>query len=157
MVVQRYEYRVVPAPVKGDKSRGAKTPAERFAQALSNVMNAMASEAWEFVRSESLPAEERSGLTGTKTVYHNMLVFRRELPPPSAAMAPRKVTAAEPEAKVAAPKVALSEAVAEGAPAAPATTADLSAKAPQSAKTPKLSGATDAVEGAAASLDAPRK
>lgn len=38
----------------------------------------MAAEGWEYVRAETLPSEERSGLAGRNTVYHNVLVFRRE-------------------------------------------------------------------------------
>ncbi|OZB16893.1 MAG: hypothetical protein B7X55_07165 [Rhodobacterales bacterium 34-62-10] len=72
-----YEYRVIPAPVKGTKAKGAKTAEERFALTLQEAMNSMAADGWEFQRAETLPSEERSGLTGRKTVYHNMLVFRR--------------------------------------------------------------------------------
>ena len=39
----------------------------------------MAANGWEYVRAETLPCEERSGLTGRTTVYHNVLVFRRPL------------------------------------------------------------------------------
>lgn len=72
-----YEYRVIPAPVKGTKTKLAKTAPDRFAVTLQEAMNTMSADGWEFVRAENLPSEERSGLTGTKTVYHNMLVFRR--------------------------------------------------------------------------------
>ena len=72
-----YEYRVIPAPTKGTKAKTAKTTQDRFALTLQEAMNTMAAEGWEFQRAETLPSEERSGLTGTKTVYHNILVFRR--------------------------------------------------------------------------------
>lgn len=75
--MQSYEYKVVPAPVKGEKERGLKTGAERFAHALESAMNEMAAGGWEYCRAETLPAEERSGLTSKTTVYHNLLVFRR--------------------------------------------------------------------------------
>ena len=74
-----YEYRVVPAPTRGKKARGLKGPAERFAHALSEAINELAREGWEYLRTDTLPAEERSGLTGRTTVFQNMLVFRREL------------------------------------------------------------------------------
>jgi hypothetical protein len=73
-----YEYRVIPAPVKGTKAKGAKTAEDRFALTLQETMNTMASDGWEFQRAETLPSEERTGLTGRKTVYHNVLVFRRK-------------------------------------------------------------------------------
>jgi hypothetical protein len=75
--MQRYEYKVVPAPVRGEKGRGLKTTVERFSNALSNLMNELSRDGWEYQRSDTLPAEERSGLTGRVTVYHNILVFRR--------------------------------------------------------------------------------
>ena len=72
-----YEYWVVPAPRKGEKARGLKTGEERFALALTNAINAMAAQGWEYQRADALPCDERSGLTGTKTTFHNVLVFRR--------------------------------------------------------------------------------
>jgi len=75
--MQAYEYKVVPAPVRGEKERGLKTGAERFAHALSVLMNELGQEGWEYWRAETLPAEERSGLTSKTTVFHNLLVFRR--------------------------------------------------------------------------------
>ncbi|MDX5402554.1 MAG: DUF4177 domain-containing protein [Rhodobacterales bacterium] len=86
-----YEYRVIPAPVKGTKAKGAKTAEERFALTLQQAMNTMAEDGWEFLRAETLPSEERSGLTGRKTVYHNMLVFRRKSAAAVAAFQPREV------------------------------------------------------------------
>ncbi len=77
--MQSYEYKVVPAPLRGDKERGLKTGAERFAHALAQLMNELAQEGWEYWRAETLPAEERAGLTSKTTVYHNLLVFRRAL------------------------------------------------------------------------------
>lgn len=73
-----FEYTVIPAPDRGEKTRGARnTPTGRYALALSNELNRMAAEGWEYLRAEILPTEERSGLTGRSTVYHNLLVFRR--------------------------------------------------------------------------------
>lgn len=75
--MQAYEYKVIPAPMKGEKERGLKTGAERFAHGLTLQMNEMAKDGWEYWRAETLPAEERAGLTSKVTVYHNLLVFRR--------------------------------------------------------------------------------
>ena len=72
-----YEYKVVPSPRRGEKVRGAKTVPERFAAALSTLMNGMGQDGWEYLRADALPCEERVGLTGTKTTYQSMLVFRR--------------------------------------------------------------------------------
>ncbi|MFN0113896.1 MAG: DUF4177 domain-containing protein [Paracoccaceae bacterium] len=85
-----YEYRVLPAPARGIKLRGARTGAERLAAALTEAMNAMARDGWEYVRADMLPSEERKGLTGRATVYHNLLVFRRRI---EAAPAPLRLVA----------------------------------------------------------------
>lgn len=71
-----YTYKVIPAPVKGVKTKTAKTPEARFAHALELVMNDMAADGWEFQRAETLPSEERQGLTGKATTFRNVLVFR---------------------------------------------------------------------------------
>lgn len=74
-----FEYKVVPAPTRGKKAKGVKTAADRFAHALSEVMNELSAEGWEYLRTDTLPAEERHGLTGRTTVFQNMLVFRRSV------------------------------------------------------------------------------
>ena len=78
--MQQHEYTVIPAPARGEKTRGARSGAERFAHALTVEINRMAAAGWEYIRAETLPCEERSGLTSRTTVYHNVLVFRRRLP-----------------------------------------------------------------------------
>jgi hypothetical protein len=77
--MQRYEYKVVPSPRKGEKSRSARTTPDRFALALTTLMNKLGQDGWEYLRADALPCDERAGLTGTKTTYQNMLVFRRQL------------------------------------------------------------------------------
>jgi len=72
-----FEYKVVPAPTRGKKAKGLKTRADRFAHALAEVMNELAAEGWDYLRTDTLPSEERQGLTGRTTVFQNMLVFRR--------------------------------------------------------------------------------
>ena len=72
-----FEYSVVAAPSRGEKDKDAKTPTDRYALALTAQLNSMAAEGWEYLRADVLPSEERSGLTGRTTVYHNVLVFRR--------------------------------------------------------------------------------
>jgi hypothetical protein len=85
------EYRVVPAPKRGVKAKGAKTGEERFAAALSEVMNALGAEGWDYVRSDVLPCEERQGLTGRATVYHTVMVFRRAVAEAGTATGPAMV------------------------------------------------------------------
>lgn len=76
-----HEYTAIPAPTRGEKSRDAKTPADRYALSLTTELNRMAGDGWEYVRSDVLPSEERTGLTGRATVYHSLLIFRRPLAP----------------------------------------------------------------------------
>lgn len=73
----QYEYKVVPAPRKGTKAKGVKAPEDRFALSLQELMNQEAAQGWEFQRAETLPSEERAGLRGSKTIYRDVLVFRR--------------------------------------------------------------------------------
>ena len=91
----RYEFKVIPAPRRGEKLRGVKTTEDRFALALTNVMNEQGSDGWDYVRADTLPVDERVGFTGTKTSFHNMLVFRRMLEADAAqpAPSPRLITA----------------------------------------------------------------
>lgn len=93
--MQRYEYKVVPAPARAEKVRGVRSAEDRFAHALAQAMNAMAAEGWEYQRAETLPCEESKGFlsTGRVTVYRNMLVFRRALAAAEPAAAPDRPTA----------------------------------------------------------------
>ena len=75
--MQRYEYKVIPAPGRGEKVRGLKTTGERFAHVMTQLMNDMARDGWEYLRADTLPCEERSGLTSRTTTYQNLLTFRR--------------------------------------------------------------------------------
>lgn len=73
----QFEYKVVPAPVRGEKARGAKTTPDRFALALTTLMNDLGRDGWEYLRADTLPCEERVGFTGRQTTFQNMLVFKR--------------------------------------------------------------------------------
>ena len=59
-----YEYRVVPAPQRGLKVKGARTTEARFAQALMALMNELGRDGWEYLRADTLPCEGRDGLIG---------------------------------------------------------------------------------------------
>lgn len=75
--MQNYEYIAIPAPRKGVSSKGVKGVPGKFANAVTILMNEMAVEGWDYVRSDTLPCEERQGLTGKAVKYHALLVFRR--------------------------------------------------------------------------------
>ncbi|MFA8384381.1 MAG: DUF4177 domain-containing protein [Pelagibaca sp.] len=76
-----FEYKVVPAPVKGIKAKGVKTPEARFALGVEQAINELAAKGWEYQRSDVLPSTERVGLTGMETHWRTLLVFRRALAP----------------------------------------------------------------------------
>jgi len=94
--MQCYEYKVIPAPRKGEKLRGVKTTEDRFALALTSLMNDLGRDGWEYIRAETLPVDERVGFTGSKTTFQNLLVFRRVI----SAEAGQKILAAEVAAAV---------------------------------------------------------
>ncbi len=123
-----YEYKVVPAPKKGARSKGVKGSEARFARTLEAVINEMAAEGWEYQRTDTLPSEERSGFTGKTTVFQNMLIFRRakDTPMAEAFPGPRLVAQEAPAPLAAAPEIA--------APvlAAPAAAETASEAAPES-------------------------
>jgi len=77
--MSQFEYKVLPAPTRGRKAAGVKTPEARFALGLEETLNDMAREGWVYLRSDILPSEERQGLTSTHTVYRSVLVFQREV------------------------------------------------------------------------------
>lgn len=102
--MQQYEYKVVPAPKRGTRQRGLKTVPDRFAFALTQLMNEMAAQGWEYLRADTLPCEEKVGLTGKATNFHTLLVFRKAC---AAAVAVAAPAAAPP---VVAPPAAVSAA-----------------------------------------------
>lgn len=91
--MQSYEYKVVPAPRRGEKAKGAKTGEDRFALALTRVMNDLGADGWEYLRADTLPCDERAGLTGVKTSFMHMLVFRRALSTGAVAAPPQPAAA----------------------------------------------------------------
>lgn len=101
--MQRYEYKVVPAPQKGTKAKGVKTAEGRFAASVEQMLNLMGQDGWEYQRAELLPSEERSGLTGSTVNWRNVLVFRRvvetgavTVPTPGPSETPEGVPLAQP-------------------------------------------------------------
>lgn len=78
----RYEYKVLPAPSRGQRGKGVKGVKGsdgRFANALETLINQMGSDGWEYQRAETLPSEERVGIASKTTVFRNVLVFRRSI------------------------------------------------------------------------------
>ena len=75
-----YEYKCVGAPEKGKRKRGAKTRSDRVANAMEITIQAEAVDGWEYLRTDLVPCEERSGLFGrSHEVHRAVMVFRRAL------------------------------------------------------------------------------
>ena len=77
--MQIYEYKVIPAPNRSKRVKGVKGRAGRFAAVLSETMNEQATEGWEYLRSESLPVEEKPNFFKSRVkTYQTVLIFRRK-------------------------------------------------------------------------------
>ncbi len=76
----QFEYTVIPAPTRTKRTKGKTTPAERLALAMEDSINEMASEGWEYWRTETLTVEDKPGRF-SKIVerIETVLVFRKAL------------------------------------------------------------------------------
>lgn len=75
-----FEYKTVGAPEKGKRMRGARTPSDRAAAAFEDILDAEATDGWEYLRTDILPLTERRGwFGGTHEVHRAVMVFRRRL------------------------------------------------------------------------------
>lgn len=99
----RYEYKVVPAPKKAGRVKGVKTTEGRFAHALTEMMNALGAEGWDYVRADALPCEAGGGWGKKTTEEQHMLVFRRALDESPSAEAIASVHMRAPERAAAMP------------------------------------------------------
>lgn len=111
-----YEYKVIPAPTRGQKAKGIKAPEGRFANALEIEMNRLSAEGWEYLRADTLPHEERSGLTGSSTSYRSVLVFRRAKVGDVVAFQPETLAAPQ-VVEIPAPTVPIADPEEQNAPA----------------------------------------
>ena len=75
-----YEYKVVGAPEKPKKRRGAKTGSDRVAAAFEEILSAEGVEGWEYLRTDMVPVTERPGwFSRSREVTRAVMVFRRPL------------------------------------------------------------------------------
>jgi hypothetical protein len=94
--MQRYAYKLVPAPQRATRHKGLKG-ADLFAATVQDILNTLGQEGWEFQRAETLPEEVRSGLTARSIAQRHLLVFRRPLPEPQPPRPGPTLTATRPE------------------------------------------------------------
>ena len=96
-----YDYKVVPAPKRAKKVKGVRGPEDLFAMTMTDAINEVARQGWEYVRAEHLPAEAPGGwFRSAKAGEQTVLVFRRAretLGPRLASVRP------EPDADIPAP------------------------------------------------------
>lgn len=72
------EYKCVGAPERPKRKRGAKSRSDRVASAMQEIIEAEAVDGWEYLRTDLVPVEEKSGLFGrTHEVHRAVLVFHR--------------------------------------------------------------------------------
>jgi hypothetical protein len=77
----RWEYKVVGAPERAGRHRGARTGSERAAAELAGLIEAHAVDGWEYDRTEILPVRERRGMLSQPVETHRaVVVFRRQRP-----------------------------------------------------------------------------
>jgi hypothetical protein len=101
-----FEYRVVPAPKRLKRVRGASNE-ELCAQTITEAINAEARQGWEYVGSETFAAEATRGLfRRTVLVEETVLVFRRSRVGPRIAGMPHEVA---PEPALHAPEARAAE------------------------------------------------
>ena len=74
-----YDYKVIPAPRRAKRMKGVHAPEEMFAHLLTDTINEQARQGWEYLGSETLPAEAPRGWF--RRALHeelSVLVFRRQ-------------------------------------------------------------------------------
>ena len=95
--MSQFEYKVIPTPRRAKRAKGVKGEAARFANVLTDAMNAQAAEGWVFVRSETLPMERKTKMFKAPVeLNQTVLVFRRSLDVPEHNDAILSMSPAEP-------------------------------------------------------------
>ncbi len=102
------EYKCVGAPEKGKRKRGAKTRSDRVAHAMEEIIAAEAVDGWEYLRTDLVPVEERSGMfSRSHEVHRAVLIFRRgEVAALPGRMPETRIEAPAPEPVKEAPAIA---------------------------------------------------
>ncbi len=74
----RYEYKLAPTPSRQARFKDKKGDA--FARTITETLNEIARDGWEFVGRETIAEHRRKGLFRVRRVARDFLVFRRALP-----------------------------------------------------------------------------
>lgn len=77
-----YTYKCVAAPRRAKKSREHRSPAEALAAAVEAAIAEQAAAGWDYLRTDLVPMETKSGWMGPVTETHQgVMVFRRRTAP----------------------------------------------------------------------------
>ncbi len=75
----RYEYLALPAPQQTKPSKVKKPAVERLAAAVTDMINEMADDGWEYMRTETLTVEDKpSRFSKAVERIETVMIFRRE-------------------------------------------------------------------------------
>ena len=77
--MERYEYRLEAVPTKSKRYKGLPKSEDAFALTVTDEINDLAKDGWEFFRIETINETRRAGLFGTKTETHEYMMYRRAL------------------------------------------------------------------------------
>lgn len=75
-----YEYVVIPVPKAAPRPKGVKRTDERFAHGLSETLNHLGAEGWEFQRTETVSVEAKAGFFSRPASEQvTVMIFRRRV------------------------------------------------------------------------------
>lgn len=78
--MSQFEYKVIPTPRRPKRAKGVKGEPARFANALTEAINEIAVEGWEFYKTETLPMDAKPGFFSKRIeTFQSVMVFRRDL------------------------------------------------------------------------------
>ena len=79
--MSQYEYKVIPTPRRPKRAKGVKGEPARFANVLTEAINEIAVEGWEFYKTETLPMDAKPGIFAKRTeTFQSVMVFRKIIP-----------------------------------------------------------------------------
>lgn len=78
--MQKFEYMTIPAPRRAKRAKGVKGVPARFAHAVTEAMNALAADGWEYLETQMLPYDAPKGMLGGKVEnFQAIMMFRRAI------------------------------------------------------------------------------
>lgn len=78
--MSQFEYKVIPTPRRPKRAKGVKGEPARFANALTDAINEIAVDGWEFYKTETLPMDAKPGLFSKRIeTFQSVMVFRKAL------------------------------------------------------------------------------